>query len=205
MISGFRFDVDEPCGPIDKGRWHPHCFTFQKSLLAVRVTNGKLCHTLADLFHATRIIQVNFNIFLSSNKDQAVTSQTSIRAVPVSNLRRTHYTQFSWVYSVPERNFGIKGKVFRSALFRHFTQRRMVVSYRPLKMEPIGCPETSLRNYNSTLCKTLKECRSHLYCRGSLKSCILILGIRVWGGGSRGTPPFILTLGAMFIGIHCPL
>ena len=50
----------------------------------------------------------------------------------------------------------------RSELFCDFTQRRMVVSYRrfgttyrshPLKMGPIGRPETSVRNYHSTLHK----------------------------------------------------
>ena len=68
----------------------------------------------------------------------------------------------------------------KSALFRSFTQRRKVVYYRrfkrsyrsqfkghkqstqhlncfwPLKLGPIGCPETSLRTYLSTLCKTSK-------------------------------------------------
>jgi hypothetical protein len=36
----------------------------------------------------------------------------------------------------------------------------------------IGCPEASLRNYQSTLCKIPEECRSHLHCIGSLKSRI---------------------------------
>jgi len=60
-----------------------------------------------------------------------------------------------------------------SALFRDCGLRRIVVSYRrsgtaylfhlpglsiwPWQMEPIGCPETSILNYNSTLCKFPKE------------------------------------------------
>jgi hypothetical protein len=39
-------------------------------------------------------------------------------------------------------------------------------------MGPIGCPETSIRNYQSTLRKIPKEGRSHLHRGGSLKSRI---------------------------------
>ena len=39
----------------------------------------------------------------------------------------------------------------------------------PLKMGPIRCPETSVPNYHSMLRKILEECRSLLYCGGSLK------------------------------------
>jgi hypothetical protein len=37
-------------------------------------------------------------------------------------------------------------------------------------MGPIGCPETSIRNYHSTLRKTPEERKSHLHRGGSLKS-----------------------------------
>jgi hypothetical protein len=39
----------------------------------------------------------------------------------------------------------------------------------PLKMGPIGCPETSVRNYHSTLCKIPEErrCKSVLLCISS--------------------------------------
>jgi len=37
-------------------------------------------------------------------------------------------------------------------------------------MGPIGFPETSVRNYHSTLREIPKELRSHLYRGGSLKS-----------------------------------
>jgi hypothetical protein len=69
---------------------------------------------------------------------------------------------------------------FQAAIFWDFKQRRMVASYRhfgttyrpnlqgsfswaawPLKRGPIGCPETSARNYRSTLPKIPKERRSH--------------------------------------------
>jgi hypothetical protein len=40
----------------------------------------------------------------------------------------------------------------------------------PLKMGPIRCPETSVKDYHSTLCYTPEECRSHQHCGGSLKS-----------------------------------
>jgi len=34
---------------------------------------------------------------------------------------------------------------------------------RPLKMGPIGCPETSVRNYLSTLCNIPEERRTHTF------------------------------------------
>jgi hypothetical protein len=37
-------------------------------------------------------------------------------------------------------------------------------------MGPIGCPETSVHNYHSTLRNTPEECISHLHSGGSLKS-----------------------------------
>jgi hypothetical protein len=53
--------------------------------------------------------------------------------------------------------------------------RLLRVSFRcpsawPLKIELRGCPETSLRNYHSTLRKIPKERRSHLHRVVSLKS-----------------------------------
>jgi hypothetical protein len=41
---------------------------------------------------------------------------------------------------------------------------------RPLKMGPIGCPETSVSNYQSTLCNIPEERRSYLHRDGSLKT-----------------------------------
>jgi hypothetical protein len=75
----------------------------------------------------------------------------------------------------------------RSALFWGITQRRMVILYRslgttyrshrqgsctswPLKMGPIYCPETSVKDYHSTLRNTPEERRSHQYRGGRLKS-----------------------------------
>jgi hypothetical protein len=40
----------------------------------------------------------------------------------------------------------------------------------PLKMGPIGCPETSVQNYHSTLHNIPEERRSHLHRGGSLKT-----------------------------------
>jgi hypothetical protein len=82
------------------------------------------------------------------------------------------------------------GSAMRYAIFWYFTQRSMVTPFRrfgttylshlqgssspkttcPLKMEPMCCPETSARKYNSTLRKIPKERRCHLYRGGSLKS-----------------------------------
>ena len=42
-------------------------------------------------------------------------------------------------------------------------------SPRPLRMRPIGCLETSVRNYHSTLRKVPEEHRSHLHRDGSLE------------------------------------
>lgn len=44
-----------------------------------------------------------------------------------------------------------------------------------LKMGPVGCPETSVRNYHATLCKIPKECRSDLHHGGCLVSCVLYI------------------------------
>ena len=38
-----------------------------------------------------------------------------------------------------------------------------------IKMGPIGCPETSVTNYQPTLCNILEERMSHLYLEVSLK------------------------------------
>jgi hypothetical protein len=82
------------------------------------------------------------------------------------------------------------GSATRYALFWYFTQRSMVAPFRcfgttfpsnlqgsispkttcPLKMGPIGCPEKSAWNYNSTLSKIPKERRSHSHRGGTLKS-----------------------------------
>ena len=79
----------------------------------------------------------------------------------------------------------------RSSLFWEITWHRQLVSYgrfgtryashvqgsssspwaaSPLKMEPIGCPETTVTNYISTLLNIPEERRFHLHGGGSLKS-----------------------------------
>jgi len=44
----------------------------------------------------------------------------------------------------------------------------------PLKMGPIGCTETSVRNYHHTLRNITEERRYHLLRGGSLKSRIVV-------------------------------
>jgi hypothetical protein len=56
------------------------------------------------------------------------------------------------------------GYYLRSALVWNITQRRA------LKMGPIGCPETSVHNYHSTLRNIRDERRCQLHRGGSLKS-----------------------------------
>jgi hypothetical protein len=71
----------------------------------------------------------------------------------------------------------------RSALFWDLTQRRSVILRRhtsPILRDqvvpgPMGCPETSMHNYQSTLCKIPEEHRSHLLHGGSLKSSNVII------------------------------
>ena len=71
-------------------------------------------------------------------------------------------------------------QVIRTALFWSITQWVMIISYRrfgtiywpslpPLKMWQIGCPETSVRNYNYSLCIRPEERSSHLQRGGSLE------------------------------------
>jgi hypothetical protein len=78
--------------------------------------------------------------------------------------------------------YGPKGNgynTFRTAFFRDITWRRSVVSFRrfgtrrsagPLKMGPIGCPETAVRKCRSRMCKIAKERISHWHRGGILKS-----------------------------------
>jgi hypothetical protein len=75
----------------------------------------------------------------------------------------------------------------RSALFWDVMQRRVIIldrcfgtnyrshlqGSRPLKMRPIGCPETSVKDYQSTLCNIPEERRSHQHRDGNLKSRIV--------------------------------
>ena len=72
-------------------------------------------------------------------------------------------------------------KEMRSALFRVIkvpTSRVKNPNSRPLKMVPIGCPETSVWDYHSTLHNIAEERRSHLHCdrilqlrMGSILNC----------------------------------
>jgi hypothetical protein len=41
-----------------------------------------------------------------------------------------------------------------------------------MRVEPIGCPETSVRNYHYSLCNNVEEQSSHLLRGGRLKSCM---------------------------------
>jgi hypothetical protein len=61
----------------------------------------------------------------------------------------------------------------RTALFWVITQRVMVISFWDswsLGMGPIGCPETSVRNYHYWLCNNPEDRSSRLLRSGSLKS-----------------------------------
>jgi hypothetical protein len=70
--------------------------------------------------------------------------------------------------------------LMRSALFWDITQRRMVILYRRfgttypsfllLKLGPIGCPETSVKDYHSTLRNIPEE-------RGSQRSPIFFIAL----------------------------
>jgi len=57
------------------------------------------------------------------------------------------------------------------------------IAHLPLKIEPIGCPETSVINYHPTLLKILRERRTHLH-RGRILIWQLIiiqcLGLQEW-------------------------
>ena len=83
---------------------------------------------------------------------------------------------------------------FRSAFFWDITQRIMIIPYWrfgrktyrsyiqgsltpswPLKMEPVGCPETSARTYHRALRNNPEQRNSHLLRGGSLKSRKIIL------------------------------
>jgi hypothetical protein len=76
------------------------------------------------------------------------------------------------------RNFLLR---FRRKTYRSHPQRSWTPSW-PLNMEPVGCPETSPRNYHYTLCNTTEERKFHLLRHGSLKSSNRILLPSKWGG-----------------------
>jgi hypothetical protein len=50
----------------------------------------------------------------------------------------------------------------------------------PLKIGPIGCPETSVRNYHYSLRNNSAERSSHLPLGGSLKSRIYLMNIKLY-------------------------
>jgi hypothetical protein len=62
------------------------------------------------------------------------------------------------------------GTPYRSIFKGQEVFRKSSWTYWPLKMVPIGCTETSVHNYHSTLRNIPEESRSHLHCSGSLKS-----------------------------------
>jgi hypothetical protein len=93
-----------------------------------------------------------------------------------------------------KRLVGHAGIYLRSALFRGVTQRRVVILYRrfgttnrsnkagllhwtswPLKVGQIRCPETSVKDFHSTLRSTPEERRSHQHRGGNLKPRIISL------------------------------
>jgi hypothetical protein len=76
----------------------------------------------------------------------------------------SHYTNWAIPVSVLVPECRIYSKIL---LVTDEISRR---SSWPLKIGPISCPETSARNYHSTLRKIPKERRSHLHCGVSLKS-----------------------------------
>ena len=92
--------------------------------------------------------------------------------------------EFSRQIFVKYSNIKLHENPIRSVVFCDFTQREVVIPYRRFrttyrshlqgsrnqKMGPIGCPETTVRNYYFALRKITEERRSHLHRGGSLKS-----------------------------------
>jgi len=72
---------------------------------------------------------------------------------------------------IPYRRFGkIYGPIFKSKEIQDlFTPEKRTEISLPLKMGPIGFPETSVRNYNYLLCNIPAEPSSHLYCGRNMK------------------------------------
>jgi len=72
--------------------------------------------------------------------------------------------------------------ILRTALFWAITQRVVVIPYQRLKtvylshlkIGPIGCFETSVRNYHYSLRNCPEERSSHLLRSGSLKSRVVV-------------------------------
>ena len=66
------------------------------------------------------------------------------------------------VVLIPSRRFG--------TIYWYRLQGPIIFDSSSLKMEPIGCPETSVRNYHYTLRNSPEVHGSHLIRGGSLKS-----------------------------------
>ena len=60
----------------------------------------------------------------------------------------------------------------RTSLFLDVRQSKSSWPALPLQMGSIGCPETLVSNYQSTLCNITEEEKSHLQCGRSLILCL---------------------------------
>jgi hypothetical protein len=87
-----------------------------------------------------------------------------------------HRTALFWVVTqrivvVSYRHFGTLRSHFQGHLAHVSGQPLSPISKSHLKMEPAGCPETSVRNYLYLLRNNPEDCSSNLLGGGSLESC----------------------------------
>jgi len=152
-------------------------------------------YSLSEIFHG--FIQ-SINIHLKDNNSLQVTSLChDINSFWIAYRGILGVFNVCWLVhiSVPVAVLLFTGErlsvydVLRTALFWVVTQRVVVISYRrfgtisipssgfkvdswTLRMGPIGCPETLIRNYHYSLCNNLEKPSSQLLRGGSLKSLI---------------------------------
>jgi len=128
-------------------------------------------------------------VFNLDTKGKCVTSVILRRFM----VWRTYFdTRPDGFWNLRGRSSGTESTIeMRTAFFCAITQRLVVIAYRrfggklsvsssmfltlgdklswPLKMEPIGCAETSVKNCRYSLRNNSEERSSHLLCGGSLK------------------------------------
>ena len=88
-------------------------------------------------------------------------------------LYKTFQVSVNYLYNrYPRQNYAIVGynATSRCNSLPTFRNKLSVPSSRIIKMGLIRCPETSVRNYHSSLCNNPQERSSHLVLGGSQKS-----------------------------------
>ena len=98
--------------------------------------------------------------------ENGCSSERLVRPYQIERCHNTYYTMNSALFwDITKLRVVILYRRFGTMYRSHLQESR-----RPLKMGPIGCPETSVKDYLSTLHNTPEERRSDQHRSGGLKS-----------------------------------